>query len=145
MIFYVKDEIGIEEYRKCYPSGSNPGRFYGTTKVHKLKLDETDKIGKLPFRQIISNVGTAAHKTGQHLCRLLAPLGNPEYTVKNTKEFVEKIRQTKAPDGYQMVSFDVVSPFTNVPLKRQSISFYGKFTSKKESKLRYPDIKWRNY
>ena len=114
----IKKAIGETDYNKIYPSGSQPGKFYGTAKVHKIKPYEQDKIGKLPIRPIISNVGTATHKTAQYLCNLLSPLGKSNYNVQNTTEFVNKIKTIKAPEGYKAISFDVVSLFTNVPLKK---------------------------
>ena len=36
--------------------------------------------------------------------------------MENTKEFVDKIKKITVPEGYVMVSFDVVSLFTNIPL-----------------------------
>ena len=46
-------------------------------------------------------------------------LKNIEYTfqfnVKNWYEVVEKLRNVTIPPGYSLVSFDVVSLFTNVP------------------------------
>ena len=62
-LFKIKNALGEENYKKIYPSGSNPGRFYGTAKVHKVKQDEQDKCGKLPLRPIVSNIGRATHKT----------------------------------------------------------------------------------
>ena len=88
----IKNIIGEEDYKKIYPTGSNPGKFYGTAKVHKIRTDETDKVGKLPLRPIVSNIGTATHKTAKYLCKLLTPLGKSKYTMENTKEFVKKIR-----------------------------------------------------
>ena len=41
-----------------------------------------------------------------------------EYTIKNTKQFVEQIRIKQVPDGYKMVSFEIKSLFTNVPLEK---------------------------
>ena len=38
--------------------------------------------------------------------------------IKSTKDFMSKIKNKKVPNGYQMVSFDVKSLFTNVPLDR---------------------------
>ena len=101
-------------YIKIYPSGSNPGKLYGTAKVHKVKPEEQDKIEKLPLRPIISNIGTATHKTAQYLCNFLTPLSKSNYTVLNTKDFVDNIKTTKAPLGYVAISFDVVSLFTHV-------------------------------
>ena len=43
----IKGAIGEETYQQIYPSGSNPGKFYGTAKVHKLKSTDQDKISKL--------------------------------------------------------------------------------------------------
>ena len=68
----IKDDIGEEEYKKIYPSGSNPGKFYGTAKVHKIKTNEIDKVGKLPLRPIVSNIGTATHKIYINIC-IIAP------------------------------------------------------------------------
>ena len=48
----------------------------------------------------------------------MSPLSQSEYTIKNTKQFIEQIRMKQVPDGYKMVSFDVKSLFTNVPLEK---------------------------
>ena len=42
------------------------------------------------------------------------PLSKSNYTVLNTKDFVDNIKITKAPLGYVAISFDVVSLFTHV-------------------------------
>ena len=128
----MKKAIGETEYRKIYPSGSNPGRFYGMAKVHKLKPEDEDKVNRLPIRPIISNIGTATHKTAKYLCKLLSPLGKSDYTLESTKEFINRIKGTKAPEGYVMISFDVVSLFTNVPLQRTiDIILHKIYTEKK--------------
>ena len=117
-LFGIKNAIGEEEYKNIYPSGSNPGRFYGTTKILKVKSDDPEKFEKLPVRPIISNIGTATHKTARYLCKLLAPLGKSDYTVESTHDFIDRIKNSKAPSGYKMISFDVVSLFTKVPLQK---------------------------
>ena len=134
----IKNAIGETEYKKIYPSGSNPGKFYGTAKVHKVKPDDTDKLQKLPVRPIVSNIGTATHKTAQYLCRLLSPLGKSEYSLQSTKEFVQKVRRTKAPKGMKMISFDVVSLFTNVPLQRTIDIILRKVYKEKKIKTKIP-------
>ena len=72
-------------------------------------------LDDLPLRPIISNIGTATYEFAKYLANLLAPLGKSKYTITNTKEFVKYIQKQKVRDGYKMVSFDVVSLFTNVP------------------------------
>ena len=114
--FCVVDDV-VLMFFLCLIFDGEFGKFYGTAKVHKVKPEEQDKIGKLPLRPIISNIGTATHKTAQYLCNLLTPLSNSDFTVLNTKDFVDNIKNTKAPVGYVAISFDVVSLFTNVPLR----------------------------
>ena len=90
--------------------------FYGTAKLHKLK--ENDTVDSLPLRPIISNVGTATYKTAKYLDTLVSPLTSSEYNIKNSYEFVKSIKNTKIPNGYKMISFDVKNLFTNVPLDK---------------------------
>ena len=55
----IKKDIGEETYKKIYPSGSNPGKFYGTAKIHKISNEEEMNIGnvdRLPLRPIVSNI-----------------------------------------------------------------------------------------
>ena len=112
----VKSQIGETEYKNIYPTGSIPGKLYGTAKVHKLAPNDT--VDKLTLRPIISNIGTATYKTAKYLAKLLAPLTKSEYTVENTTDFVKRLKKEKIPKGYCMISFDVASLFTNVPLDR---------------------------
>ena len=113
----IKNKVDKSTYEKIYPSGSNPGKFYGTGKIHKLEAEEITNVEKLPLRPIISNIGTATYETARYLCKLLAPLGKSDYTVSNTSEFVNKMRKVTVPKEYQMITFDVKSLFTNVPLE----------------------------
>ena len=142
-LFGIKNAIGEEEYKNIYPSGSNPGRFYGTAKIHKVKSDDPDKLEKLPVRPIISNIGTATHKTARYLCKLLAPLGKSDYTVESTRDFIDRIKNSKAPSGYKMISFNVVSLFTNVPLQKTIDIILRKVYTEKRIKTKIPRNKMK--
>ena len=52
----------------------------------------------------------------KHLAKILAPLSKSEYTVQHTKNFVNFIKPQKIPSNHQLISFDVVLLFTNVPI-----------------------------
>ena len=108
-----------------------------------MKPEDEDKLEKLPLRPIVSNIGTATHKTAQFLCRLLTPLATSKYTIQNTKEFVDKVRKMKVPRGYKMISFDVVSLFTNVPLERTIEIILRKVYDEKriKTKIKREDMK----
>ena len=142
-LFGIKKAIGEEEYKKIYPSGSNPGRFYGTAKIHKVKANDPDKLGKLPIRPIVSNIGTATHKTARFLCKLLAPLGKSKYTVESTRDFIGRIKNIKVPHGCKMISFDVVSLFTNVPLQKTIDIILRKVYTEKLIKTKIPRNKMK--
>ena len=88
--------------------------FYGLSKIHKLK--DGDGIEKLPLLPIISNIGTSTYHTAKFLSNLLQPLTKSEYTITSTKSFISSLKGKAIPPGHRLVSFDVKSLFTNVPL-----------------------------
>ena len=55
----------------------------------------------------------------KYLTKLLPPLGQSQYTVKSTKDFIEKIHNVNVPHGFDMISFDMKSLFTSAPLEEQ--------------------------
>ena len=110
----IKSKLTQQEYNRLYPTGSNAGKFYGSAKLHKLPTFGT--VDQLPLRPIISNIGTASYQLAKHLAKLLLPLSKNQCTINSTKSFMSFIKHRKVPDGHKMVSFDVVSLFTNVPL-----------------------------
>ena len=93
---------------------SAPGKLYGTAKVHKMA--KNDNIDNLPSRPIISNTGTASHHLAKHLAKLLSLLSYSEFTVKNTKAFIQEFKNMLPPDDYKLISFDTELLFTNVSL-----------------------------
>ena len=61
---------------------------------------------------------TAMYELAKYLAQILKPLGQSQYTIKSSKLFI-KTRKKQICPGYQMVSFDVVSLFANVPLEEE--------------------------
>ena len=102
-------------YKKLYPSSLQPGLFFGLAKLHKLCRDNWN-AESLPLRPVISNIGTATYQVSKYLANLLAPLAKGEYTIESTKDFISKLKDKTVTSDYKMVSFDVKSLFTNVPL-----------------------------
>ena len=94
---------------------SCPGTFYGTAKVHKLS--ESGNVDELPIRPIVSNIGTSTYPLAKYLAKRLFFLSQSQYTVKSTKDFIQKIHNVIVPHGFNMISFDVKSLFTSVPLE----------------------------
>ena len=111
----IRNNLTKQEYSRLYPTGSSPGKLWGTAKRHKLKKGSS--VDDLPLRPIISNVGTASYQLAKHLEKLLSPLSKSQYTVNSTKEFIELIKKESVPSSYKMISFDVSSLlFTMAPV-----------------------------
>ena len=111
---FNRNEITDEERKIMRPRGGNRARARGLPKIHK----EYDHLPK--FRPIIDTIGTPYHGIGTFLKNLLNPLTQNEYTVKDSFDAVNRIRNIPTEffeEGYSHVSFDVESLFTNVPLK----------------------------
>ncbi|CAF1524828.1 unnamed protein product [Adineta steineri] len=100
--------ISQQEYEVARPSGSRPARIYGLPKLHK-------KQENYPLRPVMSATKTVAYGLGKMLTNRLYALRSSPYTIKDTPDFVRKIRESKHVNK-TMVSFDVKSLFTSVPL-----------------------------
>ena len=80
-------------YEKLDPTGSSPGKFYGPAKLLKIKIN--DSVDERPMRPIVSNIGTPTYQ----LSNALSTLPTSEYTVISTKDFIEKVKNLKIPNG----------------------------------------------
>ena len=69
----------------------------------------------------IDTTGTPHYNVGKFLAKLLNPLAQNEYTLRDSFHAVSEIKSIPKElftKGYRLVSFDVVSLFTNVPLTK---------------------------
>ena len=90
---------------------SNPivPKLYGLPKIHKQ--------GPLKIRPIVSNCGAATEKIAKWLVNEFRGIGRVDgKSVKNSLEFVEKIKNVVVRRTEQMVSFDVISLFPSIPI-----------------------------
>ena len=112
---FKRGEITENEKKSMRTKGANRARARGLPKTHK----QFDKIP--PFRPIVDTTNTPYSGIGCYLKNLLYPLTLNDYSMKDTFHAVEEIKKidfSLLNNGYKLVSFDVVSLFTNVPLKR---------------------------
>ena len=83
-------------------------RLYCLPKIHKPDV---------PLRPIVSFVNSPTYFLSKYLCTILTPLiSDSVYQVKNSFEFVEFVKSASCRPHDVMVSFDVVSLFTNIPI-----------------------------
>lgn len=103
-----KSYISPLEAKRLKTYTANPPRLFGQIKVHKENL---------PVRPIVSTINTAAGKLSRFLANILRKaFPRSKYNLKNSHEFVKKIRDLIVKDRWKMVSFDVVNCFGNIPV-----------------------------
>ena len=83
-------------------------------KVHKQQVD-----GCSSFRPILSALQTPTYNLAKFLVPILNPLTKNGYTVKDSFQFAEEICEQDP--TLSMVSLDVDSLFTNIPLDESII------------------------
>ena len=57
----LKSKITDLEYKLLYRKGSQPGKFYGTAKMHKLPPPFNGNLNHLLLRPIVSNINTSTY------------------------------------------------------------------------------------
>ncbi len=102
-----KGSIPDRLYERLRSSNGKTPLLYGLPKVHKPEV---------PLRPIASFVHSPTYELSKHLSQLLSPLvGRSPSAVRNSKEFASFNAEQSLLDNEVLVSFDVVSLFTNVP------------------------------
>jgi len=84
-------------------------RFYGAPKLHKPNI---------PLRPIVDFRNSPSYNLASYLNKIFHPFTEKgEYIAKNSLDFVNKCRAIEEKRGYCLVSFDVKSLFTKVPIQ----------------------------
>ncbi|XP_046384847.1 uncharacterized protein LOC124155175 [Ischnura elegans] len=99
----------MEERRRLLEPAPKPPRLYGLPKVHKEGF---------PLRPIVSAIDSPTHNLARYLAKQLQPFSGrtPTY-VRNSAHFIELIKELRVSDTDMLVSFDVESLFTNIPIE----------------------------
>lgn len=98
-----------QEYRYIKPVGSIPARLYGLPKVHKENI---------PLRPIVSCIQSYNYRLGKFLAGIIKPIRGSTYSLKNTDAFVKFLKENTSLSINKMISFDIESLFTNIPVDR---------------------------
>ena len=94
--------------KQIRPCGSLCARMYGLPKIHKVGL---------PLRPVVSSVDGFTYRLSKYLAKKLQPFRKNKYMVKDTFDFIESIRKINPNmTKHRMISFDVTSLFTKIPL-----------------------------
>ena len=108
---FNRGEISETDYTFLRRRAAHFSRAHGLPKMHK-HYENTPK-----FRPINDTTGTPHYNVGKFLTELLNPFDHNEYTFRDSFHAVSDLKSIPNglfTQGYRLVSFDLVSLFTNV-------------------------------
>ena len=112
LLLSLKSQRKLPEktYRYLHSSDAIPPAIRGSIKHHKLNF---------PLRPIVTSIDFALYNTSKFLSQILSPLPNQNgFSVTNSTHFRNDISKTTISEDETMVSFDVVSLFTAIPVDK---------------------------
>ena len=125
-----RGELPDAVYNTIRPKHAKIARAHGLPKVHKA-FDDIP-----PFRPIIDTIGTIHSSVGKYLSEVLYPLTQNQFSLKDLFDAANRINsilpEVKNCNDLVFVSLDVVSLFTNFPLKKTVNIILKRVYNKKE-------------
>ena len=124
----ITEELRVEMRSK----GAQPPRLYGLAKVHKAAV---------PLRPVLSMPGSPYHNIAEKVTKWLSVI--PESKSQcSSKKVSEEVKELRLEEGEVLVSFDVVSLYTNVPVNEAIMEaadrlYSGDFETPPVSKLTF--------
>ncbi|XP_053690860.1 uncharacterized protein LOC128739401 [Sabethes cyaneus] len=80
--------------------------IYGQPKAHKPQL---------PLRPVVPTITSPTYSLSKFIANILSKSMKSKYNIIDSFDFVQYINKITLPTNYVLVSFDVVSLFTNIP------------------------------
>ena len=103
------DAFDTKRYYRVRCSVPQPPKLYGLPKLHKPGF---------PMRPIVSFCGSPTYQLSKYLTTILQPLTEQSRRkLQSTENFIDAIKTVQIPDDCKLVSFDVKSLFTSIPLQ----------------------------
>ena len=107
-LLFTKNRISQQTYRYLHSNDSIASRIYRLSKIHETGFS---------FLPIVSFINSRLYNLSKLIAVSLTPrVGANGFIVKNSYEFVEQLKNLTINHDECMVSFDVISLFTKIPL-----------------------------
>ena len=103
----LDNKIKQDKYYWLHCSKAVMPRFYGLPKIHNVNV---------LLRPIVSFVNSPTYNISKFLSIIIKPLMTNRFSVKNSIDFIDRIKDVVIEKDDILVSFDVVSLFTSVPV-----------------------------
>ena len=103
----LDDMIKQDKHYWLHCSKAAMSRFFELLKIHKVNV---------PLRPIVSFVNSPTYNISKFSSKITKPLMTNRFSAKNSIDFIDRIKDVVIEDDDILVSFDVVSLFTSVPV-----------------------------
>ncbi|KAL3269828.1 hypothetical protein HHI36_008886 [Cryptolaemus montrouzieri] len=82
-----------------------------------MKLNKSDRIEEIPIRPEVVHCNSPLYKIATWLNKYYREVTGfrTKHTIKNSKDLVDKIKNTQANEGYKLKTMDIENSFTNIP------------------------------
>ena len=104
----IKHYLSAKEFSSTFPSGSQPGKANGLTKVHKEGT---------PLKPVVSMLGTAEYHLAKYLVSIINKNMPNNYMLDSKFSFISQLNQITFKSTHVFPSYDVESLLTNIPLQ----------------------------
>lgn len=103
-----KEYIDIQTSKQLKINNSQSPKIYGLPKLHKQNC---------PLRPIVSCIQSPFYKLSKYLAQILKNVTcDTEYYIKDSFSFKKFLNETVLPPNFELISLDVISLYTNIPL-----------------------------
>lgn len=106
---FMNKHIDDWQKRKLLCTASVAPRIYGLPKIHKPEI---------PLRPIVSSVQVPCYNLSKYIGQILKNIISNEYNITNSINLKEQLNNVKLDNGEILISLDVVSLFTNIPINK---------------------------
>ena len=104
---YKTNQIDLKLKLKLHSAAANAPRLYGLPKIHKPDT---------PLRPISSSVNVPCYALSKHIGSILQNIVSTDHNIKNSIELKERLNNITLNDDEILISLDVISLFTNIPI-----------------------------
>ena len=124
----LKGTLSDAQISRLTPRNSKAPHFYGLPKIHK---------NNVPLRPIVSSRESPVREISRFLLDIISPIARKSASfVKNAEHFVSIMNNFEIGTSDKLVSFDVESLFTNIPVKETLRIIKNRLQQDKDLKTR---------
>ena len=117
ILFDLKKKYVIDNKQYLYlksPENPRPRQFYMLPKIHK-DLSKWPSSNMPPGRPIISDCSSESYRVSEYIDHFLQPLASKHDSyIKDSYDFINKLKKVKAKENSLIVTMDVDSMYTNI-------------------------------